>query len=56
MLSTRVSVLLRLCCFSVMKGISLAKRGSFENAMKCYKHALEIEPMFAEAYVARGAA
>lgn len=53
---------------SVVKGISLAKKGSsdqvsesdrtrlFENAMKCYKHALDIEPNFTQAYVARGAA
>ena len=41
---------------SVVKGISLAKKGSFDNAMKCYKHALDIEPNFTQAYVARGAA
>jgi len=41
---------------SVVKGIQLAKLGSFSNAMKCYKHALDIEPNFTQAYVARGAA
>lgn len=39
-----------------MKGISLAKKGSFDNAMKCYRHALDIDPNFTQAYVARGAA
>lgn len=39
-----------------MKGISLAKKGSFSNALKCYKHALDIEPNFTQAFVARGAA
>jgi tetratricopeptide (TPR) repeat protein len=38
------------------KGIALAKKGDFENALKCYQHALDIDNNFAHAYVARGAA
>ncbi len=41
---------------SVAKGIALAKRGEFSNALKCYQHALDIEPLYTHAYVARGAA
>lgn len=34
----------------------MAKKGQFDNALKCYAHALEIDPNFVHAFVARGAA
>ena len=40
---------------STMKGIGMAKRGHYDNALKVYAHALEIEPRYVQAYVARGA-
>jgi hypothetical protein len=40
---------------SVVKGISLAKKANYDSAMKCYNHALDIEPNFVQAFVARGA-
>eukprot|EP01006_Ploeotia_vitrea_P048123 TRINITY_DN67198_c12_g3_i2.p3 TRINITY_DN67198_c12_g3~~TRINITY_DN67198_c12_g3_i2.p3 ORF type:complete len:170 (-),score=102.78 TRINITY_DN67198_c12_g3_i2:83-592(-) len=41
---------------SVRRGIEQAKARLYDNALKCYKHALEIEPRFKDAFVARGAA
>ena len=40
---------------STVKGIGMAKRGAYDNALKVYAHALEIEPKYVQAYVARGA-
>ena len=40
---------------TVARGISLSRNGSYANAMRLYQHALEIEPMYVEAVVARGA-
>ena len=39
----------------MLKGLTLAKKGSHANAIKCYNHALDIEPTFVQALVARGA-
>ena len=44
---------------SVKRGIVFSKAGDSENlilACKCYAHALEIDPTFVDAYIARGAA
>lgn len=41
---------------SVLRGISYAKRSLFDQSMKCYNYALDIQPRFVQAYIARGAA
>lgn len=41
---------------STLRGISYAKRGLFDQSMKCYQHALDINPAFVQAFIARGAA
>ena len=40
---------------TVARGITLSRNGSYANAMRLYQHALEIEPNYVEAVVARGA-
>ncbi len=41
---------------SVSRGVVLARAAQYDNAIRCYQHALDIEPKFAHAYVAMGAA
>jgi len=40
---------------SLEKGVAFAKQGQTESAVKCYDHALEIDPQFTDALVAKGA-
>lgn len=41
---------------TVEQGIGLAKQGKYQEAMKCYNQALEVDPHHRDAFVARGAA
>lgn len=41
---------------SVYRGLAYAKQNKYDAALKCYKHALEVLPVFTQAFVARGAA
>jgi tetratricopeptide (TPR) repeat protein len=41
---------------SVNRGLALAKEGKYASAHKCYKHALEIDATFVDAFIAMGAA
>lgn len=41
---------------SVAQGISFAKQNNYQEAMKCYAQALEVDPKHRDAFVARGAA
>ena len=41
---------------SVRRGVDFAKRGDYTTAIKCYEHALELDPRNAVAFVAKGAA
>jgi tetratricopeptide (TPR) repeat protein len=40
----------------VAQGIAHAKQGNYQEAMKCYAQALEVDPKHRDAFVARGAA
>lgn len=41
---------------SVSRGAELARNSKLDDAIRCYTHALEVEPQCVDAYVARGAA
>lgn len=41
---------------SVNKGMEFVSQGHIKQAMQCYQHALEVEPLFCRAYIAQGAA
>jgi tetratricopeptide (TPR) repeat protein len=44
---------------SLKRGIAFAKKGgadNWENAIKCYQHAIEVDSKYVDAYTARGAA
>ena len=41
---------------SVNKGMEFVSKGHIKQALQCYQHALEVEPLFCRAYIAQGAA